>query len=183
MTKGIDATLLTLWPQTDSTRKSFKILCWVHPLCVYPLSTWCHHAWPNLPGPPLHICILQAIKHWRWDTCCKSRVMPECMYVHKFSMFVCHGTLSCAWLMGGMWGLVWGTWAIWSSVSKDVVETKGLFLLPQLSLRPIHLFSVDPSRPGDLKECYNICELHNPKVSLSELRGNGARCVTHVYTV
>ena len=92
MTKGIDATLLTLWPQTDSTRKGFKILCWVHPLCVYPLSTWCHHAWPNLPGPPLHICILQAIKHWRWDTCCKSRVMPECMYVHKFSMFVCHGT-------------------------------------------------------------------------------------------
>jgi len=22
---------------------------------------------------------------------------------------------------------------------------------------------VDPSRPGDLKECYNICALHNPK--------------------
>ena len=38
-------------------------------LCVYPLSTWCPHKWQNLPGLPLHICILQAIKYWRWSFC------------------------------------------------------------------------------------------------------------------
>jgi len=32
------------------------------PPCVYPLSTWYHDTWPDLPGLPLHIWILQAIK-------------------------------------------------------------------------------------------------------------------------
>ena len=35
--------------------------------CVYPLSTWHHHLWPDLSGLPLHVCILQMIKDWRWE--------------------------------------------------------------------------------------------------------------------
>ena len=32
--------------------------------CVYLLSTWHHHTWPDLPGlPPLYF-ILEAIKYW-----------------------------------------------------------------------------------------------------------------------
>ena len=34
------------------------------PLCVYPLSTWCHHRWPDRPGlPPPY---LHTRKCWRW---------------------------------------------------------------------------------------------------------------------
>jgi len=32
-----------------------------------PLSTWCHRTWPDLPGLLFRICILQAIKYWRWE--------------------------------------------------------------------------------------------------------------------
>jgi len=34
--------------------------------CVYHLCTWCHHTWPDLPGP-LHSCIQQVFKDWRWE--------------------------------------------------------------------------------------------------------------------
>ena len=37
-----------------------------HSPCVYHLSAWCQCMWPGLPGLPLHICMLQAIKYWRW---------------------------------------------------------------------------------------------------------------------
>ena len=36
-----------------------------HPPCVYHLSTWCHHTWPNLPGLPppyLHTASDQILK-------------------------------------------------------------------------------------------------------------------------
>jgi len=39
--------------------------------CVYPLSTWYHRMWPNIPGC-LHICILQTLKvEMAWERGCR----------------------------------------------------------------------------------------------------------------
>ena len=54
-------------PQTDSTRKGFKILHQAPPPCVCHLSTGCNCMRPDLQASPLRICMLQAIKYWRWE--------------------------------------------------------------------------------------------------------------------
>ena len=66
---GIDSTLLTLWP--PAVRLIVQERLWDSLLgtapCVYRLPAWCHHTWSNFPGLPLHNCILQVIKDWRWE--------------------------------------------------------------------------------------------------------------------
>ena len=54
--------------QTDSTRKGFEILCQVLPPMCVPSGL------PDITASdqisqafPLYICILQAIKYWRWE--------------------------------------------------------------------------------------------------------------------
>ena len=57
MKNGIDAALLTFWSPAlrlivqERVSNFFIRHC---PPCVYPLSTWHHHTWSDLPGHPLH---------------------------------------------------------------------------------------------------------------------------------
>jgi len=66
--------LLFMAPRTSQCKTGI-IVVGHHPPCVYPLSTWHHHMWPNLSGLPLCTCILQAFKYW---VCMRTRLIPNC---------------------------------------------------------------------------------------------------------
>jgi len=67
--------LLTLWPPALGPTVQERVLRFFvrHcPPCVYPLTTWSNHMWPNLPGlPPLYLHtasdqILEVGTAWEW---------------------------------------------------------------------------------------------------------------------
>ena len=68
---GINTALLTLCPpalRMIVQERASRFFVGYRPTCLYPLSTWHNYMWPDLPGLPLRICILQVEVGiaWKW---------------------------------------------------------------------------------------------------------------------